>query len=808
MIPPRPPEDEAARLATLREYEVLDTPPEQAFDDIVHLAAQILDVPISLVSLVDEDRQWFKARFGLDAPQTPRDISFCGHAVLGSEVMVVADATADSRFWDNPLVLGDPSIHFYAGAPLVTPSGSRIGTLCAIDRRPRTVTPAQLDALDRLARQVVAQLELRRRIALLDQEQRQRREADEIRHRFFELSLDMLCIASSDGYYRAINPAWEAVTGFSREELRSRPFVEFFHPDDRESTMRQAQAVGAGGQVIGFENRHVTKSGEYRTFLWSATGDPEMGVMMAVARDVTASRAERAALEAATRTAESASRAKTEFLATMSHELRTPLNSVIGFTSVLRHNRSGNLNARQLDHLRRIGDNGRHLLQLIDDILDLTRVEAGNLISNIEPCNIAVLLAEVVGQLEGQAAAHCTSLVLTPPPRSLPVETDPRHVRQVLINLIGNAIKFARDGHVEVRLRCDPEGRPLRVEVADDGIGIAGDKLGIIFESFRQADEGTSRQFGGSGLGLAIARAMSRELGHELEVVSEPDKGTVFGLRFAADADPLKLEPPRRATAEIAPRRPPPRDRPSDVPGNALDGWHALVVDDEDDARVLVADMLRERGCVVAVARDGAEGLAAARQTRPDLIVLDLLMPNGDGWSVLSALSATPALAAIPVIVCSVIGQVSRATIAGALAVFDKPVDEADFLRAVETALAGRPSAKVLVVDTDANRRDRTAELIDAAGAVPVRANDFDAAIARLQSFVPGCVLVPGDEIGFAVLAHIRADPRLANVAVVVHSTSPSSSPSTTIQRGRLAASNIRELLAGLGLGPDTATEP
>lgn len=168
MIAPPLPPDEAARLAALRAYRVLDTPPEPAFDDLTELAAMILDVPIALISLVDDDRQWFKSKVGLDADSTARSISFCGHAILDTEVFIVSDTSTDARFRDNPLVVADPKIRAYAGAPLRTPDGYRLGTLCTIDRRPREISPAQARQLEILARQVVMQLELRQHTRVLE----------------------------------------------------------------------------------------------------------------------------------------------------------------------------------------------------------------------------------------------------------------------------------------------------------------------------------------------------------------------------------------------------------------------------------------------------------------------------------------------------------------------------------------------------------------------------------------------------------------------------------------------------------------
>jgi PAS domain S-box-containing protein len=282
------PENEEARLEVLRRYAILDTFPEQDFDDLARLAALICGTPIALVSLVDRDRQWFKAKVGLSENQTSRDVSFCAYALLQSDVMIVPDTLADDRFRKNALVTGAPHIRFYAGAPLITENGHALGTLCVMDRVAQTMSDAQRDALRSLSRLVVAQMELRRSVSDLSGAIRDRRLRENEVDQLFTLSLDMLCIAGFDGYFKRLNPAWEKTLGRPAAELLSKPYFEFIHPDDLAATLAEAKTIDQGGQSMSFENRFRCADGSYKWLLWNATPSAGQELIFAVARDITA----------------------------------------------------------------------------------------------------------------------------------------------------------------------------------------------------------------------------------------------------------------------------------------------------------------------------------------------------------------------------------------------------------------------------------------------------------------------------------------------------------------------------------------
>lgn len=290
MKPAEQPKDEANRVKKLHSYNILDTLPEKIYDELTFLASLICKTPIALISLVDSDRQWFKSKVGLEASETPRDVAFCAHAILGEGVFVVEDSLKDERFHDNPLVSNQPHVRFYAGAPIKSPSGHKMGTLCVIDHSPRTLSTVEMRALNALANQVMHLMEANQ----------EKRELD----LFFEMSQDFLCIANTEGFFDRVNRTFERNLGYSSEELLKNRFIDFIHPDDVESTLKEVQKLGGGVPTISFLNRYRTKAGEFIYISWCASPTPD-GVIYAIGRDMTLEMQQNAKLDEQRRRLES-----------------------------------------------------------------------------------------------------------------------------------------------------------------------------------------------------------------------------------------------------------------------------------------------------------------------------------------------------------------------------------------------------------------------------------------------------------------------------------------------------------------------
>ncbi|CAA9340547.1 MAG: diguanylate cyclase/phosphodiesterase (GGDEF & EAL domains) with PAS/PAC sensor(s) [uncultured Gemmatimonadetes bacterium] len=569
------------------------------------------------------------------------------------------------------------------------------------------------------------------------------RAADEALRRLasiVESSDDAIISKTLDGTILSWNTGAERIYGYTAEEVVGRSMDLLVPPEAAGDEARIVELIRRGERIRHYETVRLRRDGRRIdvSMTVSLIRDAQGNVTSAssISRNITERKRAEAELVRAKENAEAASLAKSEFLSRMSHELRTPLNSVIGFTNVLRKNKRGTLGDQELGFLDRIASNGVHLLGLINDILDLAKVEAGKAELELGTVALDDTVMSILTELQGAVRDRPVELRSIVPSVLAPLETDAVKLKQVLINLVGNALKFTERGSVTLAVTADAAGRPVRIDVADTGVGIPRDRLSAIFLPFEQAELGTTRRYGGTGLGLAISTSLCDLMGYRLQVRSEEGEGSVFSIILAPNAIPAEEAPAPRA-ALAAPSPLPARvDEGADFGGRLV-----LVIDDEADSRILLTHHAEEFGCRTVTAASGEEGLRMARELRPDLITLDLLMPGMNGWNTLRELRADAELRHIPVVVVSMLAEESRRDLEGADELVDKPVGRSTFLSALRRALA-RAVSRALVVDADEALRNAAAELLREDGVEVMTAAHATEALALLDGFSPDLVLL------------------------------------------------------------------
>jgi GAF domain-containing protein/CheY-like chemotaxis protein/anti-sigma regulatory factor (Ser/Thr protein kinase) len=430
-------------------------------------------------------------------------------------------------------------------------------------------------------------------------------------------------------------------------------------------------------------------------------------------------------IEDKSRQLEVADRHKSEFLANMSHELRTPLNAIIGYSEMLQED-AADLGAEQFtDDLKKINAAGKHLLELINAVLDLSKIEAGKMDLYLESFDVAGLIRDIVAVIQPLAAKNANRLEVLCPETTGAMRADLTKVRQALFNLLSNACKFTDHGTVTLAVRREARAGQdwLGFSVSDTGIGMTPEQLERLFEAFSQADAATTRKYGGTGLGLALSRRLCRMMGGDVTVESEAGRGSTFTIRLPAVV---------AETAEPAPTTVP-LEHPAPGVGTVL------VIDDEAAIRELMQRYLAKEGFRVVVAASGDEGLRLARELRPDAITLDVMMPGMDGWAVLTALKADPDVADIPVVMLTIVDDKNLGYALGAADYLTKPIERERLLTVLRAHRRDRP---VLIVDDDAEIRELLRRMLEPEGYAIVEAENGRVALERLHGVSPSVVLL------------------------------------------------------------------
>ena len=509
------PDNEISRLAALHETGLLDSEPEERFDRLTRLARRIFDVPIALISLVDEQRQWFKSRQGLASCETDRRIAFCAHTLLQDDVLEIVDARRDPRFADNPLVTSAPHIRFYAGAQVRNREGYILGTLCLIDTRPRQLSHSERASLRDLADCVEEELSTidRRTLASVAQQ-----------------TTNAVVITDQYGRITWVNAGFHRQTGYSLNEVRGRSPGSFLQGSKTNlSTVAEMRKALSRHDSFDVEVLNYHKSGRP---LWiHITCNPLLGRSGELEGYV--------AIQSDIGKIKEAERVKREFTVTISHELRTPLTSLTGALELLDEGVIGQLpdSARRLIGIAR--KNGQRLRLLINDVLDMEKLLAGEMDFRVEAVPLKQLLEQSISSIQTYAGNRTVPVALdTDCPdlaneldndldNDLDIIADPDRFQQIMNNLLSNAIKFSPD-RAEVKIRAVRNGARARVEVVDQGPGIPADFQKRLFQPFSQlaASDGQSRS--GTGLGLAITREIVEQMKGLIGCESTPGQGALF----------------------------------------------------------------------------------------------------------------------------------------------------------------------------------------------------------------------------------------------------------------------------------------
>ena len=604
-------------------------------------------------------------------------------------------------------------------------------------------------------------------------------------------------IVDRDGNLVFVNKRAYELVGWKRGQKLPNTTDLYVRPEQRTELFAKFKEVGE----LRDEQVHLKKPDG--TTLWALLSWNEMiyndePVLVAWVYDISEQKAAEAAMAEARDLAEHANRTKAEFLANMSHELRTPLNAIIGYAQILQEELEDTGQTQPLPDLRRIESAGKHLLGLINDLLDLSKIEADRMEVYFEAVSLPRLIDEVHALANPLAHAKKNRLEFVVP-GDLPVlRTDYTKLKQSLLNLISNACKFTEAGEVRVTVARGPSD--LQIEVRDTGIGMTEEQQAKLFQAFTQADASTTRQYGGTGLGLAITRRLCRLLGGDVTVRSAPGEGSVFTISL-----PLTIEPAAPIERAV---------RTVSGGGAAEDAPVVLLVDDDPQIHDLIGTMLEREGYRVTHVSSGVAVVEQARELRPAVILLDVMMPQVDGWTVLGRLKGDPTVADIPVVIVSLLDERPLGLSLGAAEFLNKPVDRAQLVSMVR-AYAGAPVCRVLVVDDNTDDRNMVARDLSAQGFDVVQAADGKEALTWLESHPRPAVmlldLVMTGLDGFALLDQLRRHDGLRDMKVLVLSAKDLSSSEaafllerggTVIPKGPNARTALADALKSLrGVG-------
>jgi PAS domain S-box-containing protein len=512
-------ENETERIKALRKYAILDTPEEPAFDRITRLAARLLGTPIATLTLVDEDRQWFKSAYGLRGRENPRELSFCAHAILSNEVMVVPDATADPRFATNPLVTGEPKIRFYAGAPLRTPDGLNLGTLCAIDTRPRQFSADERRVLADLA--ALAMDELQLRLALREKSQH----LAAIDH----LRAGVLVTDPSlrDNPIIFCNPGFSRMTGYAPEEVLGRNCRFLQGPEADPAIVGEIRKAIEERRLFSGVIKNRRRNGEvfWNDLLITPVfdADGELINFVGLQRDITEIKNAQDTLAANYAELRKLQELRDNLTHMIIHDLRSPLTGVLGYLDLFKRRSAAKLDAKELGYVNTAFGAAEKLNEMITSLLDTNRLESGEMPLDLRAHDVSEIVRTATQSLAASFGERKVTSDLADAGQIAFCDAD--LVRRIISNLLTNALKFTPAKGI-FGIRVAPRGEFIEISVSDTGPGILAENFGKIFEKFGQVESGGTRN--STGLGLTFCKLAVEAQGGTIGVDSTPGEGSRF----------------------------------------------------------------------------------------------------------------------------------------------------------------------------------------------------------------------------------------------------------------------------------------
>lgn len=626
---------EIERLKTVLSYNILDTPAEAELDKIAELISLVCEVPIAIISIIDNKRQWYKAKVGVENSEVPVEDSFCQFTLLEDGFLEISDVQSDERVSGKPASQGKDGLKFYAGIPLKAPNGQNIGTACVASSKPHSLSEKQKKAFSLLAEQAMSLIEAKRSNQKLGHElkviveQQSTFVNEKLRQKESEINALLRAISLSNGLVQFLpngtiietNDIFASYLGLSSNQLIGKHHSELLFEEDQQKNKEFWESLNQGNFKSGQMKRKHSSGKE----IWIlATYNPifddegKVSKVVKIAQEITTSIESRNELQEAKNQADHLNVQKDNFIANVSHEIRTPIHAILGFTQLLLDEETDLIKKEHLKAVKTAGDN---LLFIINDILDLSKIESGTLHIEQLEFSLKKTVQELGSFLKIKAIQKNIDF-------SVEIEEgvtdyivgDKNRLGQILINLVGNAIKFTERGFVKLKIELINEtisDVSLKFRVIDSGIGIPVEKLTLIFDRFSQSDEKISRRFGGTGLGLNISKSLVEKMNGSIEVSSKEGSGSEFSLTISFQkAEGEKTEIVNSGIDLFK------KDEPIKI----------LLFEDNDLNQTLIKKLLPYPNFDLVIADNGEEGILLFETRDFDIILMDIQMPIMDGY--------------------------------------------------------------------------------------------------------------------------------------------------------------------------------